>query len=68
MLPKTSAMPPFSMRIRVGSLIETVASTVTPSRASTNCSAYAGRLPGSASAASPAARLASRVWSHRESP
>jgi hypothetical protein len=39
MLPKTSVIGAPSMRMRVGSLIDRIASTATPSRASTICSA-----------------------------
>src|SRR3989338_10042212 len=42
MLPNTSVMGAPSMRMRVGSLIDTMASTETPSRASTNWSALTG--------------------------
>src|SRR5574337_959834 len=42
MLPNTSVIGAPSMRMRVGSLIDTMASTDTPSLASTICSAWAG--------------------------
>jgi hypothetical protein len=42
MLPNTSVIGAFSMRMRVGSLIERMASTETPSLASTSCRAWAG--------------------------
>mmetsp|Transcript_41618 Transcript_41618/g.97817 ORF Transcript_41618/g.97817 Transcript_41618/m.97817 type:complete len:296 (-) Transcript_41618:1059-1946(-) len=48
MLPKTSVIGAPSMRIRVGSLIETIASTATPSRASTICSAWLAEVQTSA--------------------
>src|SRR5882672_8756423 len=50
MLPKTFVMAAPSIRIRVGSLIDRTASTVTPSLASTSCSARAGWTSASHSA------------------
>src|SRR3990167_4201551 len=43
MLPKTSVIDAPSMRMRVGSRIDRMASTAAPSLASTSCSALAGR-------------------------
>src|SRR5437763_1862522 len=57
MLPKTFVMTAPSIRIRVGSLIESTASTVTPSLASTICSADAGATSASHSAGINSAHL-----------
>jgi hypothetical protein len=47
MLPNTSVIGAPSMRMRVGSLIDRTASTATPSRASSTCSAVAGAAAAS---------------------